>query len=276
MSESSIEENEGAQDERAKKRRRTLSWIAAPIAVATALAAFIGLIDWTPFWATVALYYTARMAYTRGKPLLFLLKRWKWGLIGVGTAALGILEGPDAFEWIIGWLRRYEVHTPWTFCWRITLEKLVVSIALAIPLGVIDVAFRLGWMEDKLPDIHPTFPDIVLRGPILETVIFQTIPIGLLSWMGASFGTQTAASAVLFALAHYTNSIGSGLISGNVGGVYLGYTYAYWLQFSFRKAFWITALSHSLGNLPAGVLRQILKWAKKKKERHESEDDDDD
>ena len=275
MSEGKVEDHKEAQDERAKKRRQALSWIAAPIAAATALAAFIGIADWTPFWAAVALYYTARMAYARGKPLLFLLKRWKWGLIAVGTAALGILEGPDAFEWIVGWLRRYEVHTPWAFCWRIALEQLGVKIALSILLGVIDGVFRLGWMEDKRPDFRPTFPDIVFLAPILETAIFQTIPIGLLSWMGASFGTQAAASAVLFALAHYTNSIGSGLIAGNVGGVYLGYTYAFWLQFSFRKAFWITALSHSLGNLPAGVLRQIFEWAKKKKERHESGDDDD-
>ena len=185
MSEGKVEDHKEAQEERAKKRRQALSWIAAPIAAATALAAFIGLINWTPFWAAVALYYTARMAYARGKPLLFLLKRWKWGLIAVGTAALGILEGPDAFEWIVGWLRRYEVHTPWAFCWRIALEQLGVKIALSILLGVIDGVFRLGWMEDKRPDFRPTFPDIVFLAPILETAIFQTIPIGLLSWMGA-------------------------------------------------------------------------------------------
>ena len=42
------EKNEDAQDKRAKKGRRTLSWIAAPIAAATALAALIGVADWTP------------------------------------------------------------------------------------------------------------------------------------------------------------------------------------------------------------------------------------
>ena len=275
MSEDKVEDHKGVQDERAKKRRRTLSWIAAPIAVATALAALIGIVTWTPFWATTALYYAVRIVNARWKPLLFLLKHWKWGLIAVGTAALGILEGPDAFEWFVGWLRRYEDHRPWTFCWRIALEKMGVTIAAAILFSVIDMKYKFGWMRDKQPDIHPTFPDMVFLAPILETTLFQTIPIGLLSWIGASFGTQAAASAVLFALAHYTNSIGSGLAAGNVGGVYLGYTYAYWLQFSFRKAFWITALSHSLGNIPPAILRKILKWAKKNKERHESKDEDD-
>ncbi len=275
MSEGKVEEKKEAQDERAKKRRRTLSWIAAPIAAAAALAAFVGIVNWTPFWATAALYYAARIVNARGESLLFLLKRWKWGLIAVATAALGILEGPDAFEWLVGWLRRYEVHPPWAFCWRIALENMIVSIAAAVLFSVIDMKYKLGWMKNKQPDIHPTLPDYVFLAPTLETMIFQAIPIGLLSWIGASFGTQVAASAALFALAHYTNSIGSGLAAGNIGGVYFGYTYAYWLQFSFRKAFWITALSHSLGNIPPAMLKKLFDSIKKKKERHESEDGDD-
>ena len=270
------EEKKNAQDERAKKRRRALSRIAAGVAAVTALTALIGVADWTPFWATVALYYGgAAVVVIRGRHVKKAVsKGWSWLLIAAGTAALGILQGQDAFEWIVGWLRRYEVHTPWAFCWRIALESLGVKIALTILLGIIDGIFKLGWTKDEESDFKPSFALLVFHAPIIETLISQAIPIALLSWLGASIGTQVAASGLLFAAAHF-DSIPSGLIAGISGGVYLGYTYAYWLQTSFRKAFWITALFHALSNLPVGVAMKITGWAKKKKERHESEDDDD-
>ena len=267
------EEKKNAQGERAKKRCRMFSRIAAAIAAVTALTALIGITDWTPFWATTALYYGgAAVAIMRGRHVKTAVsKGWGWLLIAAGTAFLGILQGQDAFEWIVGWLRRYEVHPPWTFCWRIALESIGVKIALAILLGIANDIFKLGWTKVEESDSNPPFAFLVFHAPVIETLISQAIPIALLNRLGASIGTQVAASGLLFAAAHF-DSIPSGLIAGISGGVYLGYTYAYWLQTSFRKAFWITALFHALSNLPLGVATKIAEWTEKNKERHESED----
>ena len=275
MSEDKVEDHKDAQNERAKKRRRALSRIAAAVAAVTALTALIGLTDWTPFWAATALYYGgAAVAIIRGRHIKKIVSRsWKWILIAAGTAALGILQGQDAFEWTVGWLRRYEVHTPWTFCWRIALESVVVKIALTILFGIIDGIFKLGWTKVEESDSNPPFAFLVFHAPIIETLICQAIPIALLSWLGASFGTQVAASGLLFAAGHFA-SIPSGVIAGVSGGVYLGYAYAYWLQVSLRKAFWITALFHALSNLPIGVMTKIAEWATDNNERHESENND--
>ena len=57
-------------------------------------------------------------------------------------------------------------------------------------------------------------------------------------------GTQVAASAFLFALIHFGESIAVGVAAGIPGGLYLGFTFAFWLQDSFWTAFWVTTVSH--------------------------------
>ena len=72
--------------------------------------------------------------------------------------------------------------------------------------------------------------------------------------VGADLGTQAAAAAALFAFAHFTKSAGSGIAAGLPGGVYLGFAFAHWLGESFWTAFWVTAVAHSLHNLPTAAL----------------------
>ncbi len=95
----------------------------------------------------------------------------------------------------------------------------------------------------------------LLFAPIVETLLFQALIIGALKWMGMGLGTQVAASAFLFALIHFGESIAVGVAAGIPGGLYYGFTFAFWLQDSFWTAFWVTAVSHFLHNLlPTAML----------------------
>ena len=161
-----------------------------------------------------------------------------------------MLEGPNAFEWAVGWLRRYEGHAPWSFCWRITLEGMAATLAMLLLLLVIRLLFNRSWFSKKEEPVYLTPADILIDAPFYETLLFQALPIGLLSWMGASFGTQFIVSAFLFMSAHFMNSVGSGLAAGLTGGVYFAFTYAYWLPISPWTALWVTAASHALHNAP--------------------------
>ena len=52
------------------------------------------------------------------------------------------------------------------------------------------------------------------EAPIYETFALQAAPVLLLRLVGADMNTQAAASAALFAFAHFTNSAGSGIAAG--------------------------------------------------------------
>jgi hypothetical protein len=66
---------------------------------------------------------------------------------------------------------------------------------------------------------------------------------------GFGFRGQLVAGWLLFAVAHFDNSIESGLCAGFVGGFYIAFTYANWRQSSFRTAFLMTIAIHALHNL---------------------------
>ena len=213
---------------------------------------------WTAFWVTAVSRALLPVAVHFMKPIgrfaAYMLKKWAWILAAGCIGLVGVMEGSDSFAWLFDWvLGRYQKHGPWAFCWRISLEGKVASIAFLIVVSVAAWAFNADWTRNKKrPKI--TRADLLLRAPLLETLLFQTVPIGILNALDASFGTQAVVSAFLFAAAHFTNSTMSGVAAGIPGGFYLAFTYAFWLQDSFVSAFWITALSHSLQNLPGALL----------------------
>ena len=97
-----------------------------------------------------------------------------------------------------------------------------------------------------------------IRPAIAETLVFQAIPIALLSLAGASFGTQVVASMILFALAHFVKSIQHGISAGIRGGFYFAFVYAHWRRVSFWRAFWMTSLVHGLNNTASNIFNFIL------------------
>ena len=280
------EETKDAQDERPNLRRQILLWAAALLGglMFFLLGKYEG---WTGYYAfavsciLIPLFSERHLDSYKKE-----LRRWKWGFIAVGAAALGLLEGPESFEWAVGWLRRYESETNlWTFCWRIALECVLVGIVLRKSIEIFNNKFKLGWEEAKKHGIAhlaieidiKSFPEEIMqimtapsageawkryltrfipaaarsdvRAPIEETLIYQAIPIALLSIAGASFGTQVVVSMILFALAHFVNnSIGTGIIAGIRGGFYFAFVYSHWRRVSFWRAFWTTSLVHALHN----------------------------
>ncbi len=109
------------------------------------------------------------------------------------------------------------------------------------------------------------------EAPIYETFAMQAAPVVLLKLVGADLETQAAAAAALFAFAHFTKSAGSGIAAGLPGGVYLGFAFAHWLGESFWTAFWVTAVAHSLHNLPTAALIGAYKLMERIEQKRKSE-----
>ena len=292
------EKDEAAQDERPNRRRQILVWAAALLGGLTfvLLGRYVG---WTGFYAfavsciliplsTAAFLHTYKM----------ILRRWKWSLIAVGAATLGLLLGSGSFDWAVGWLRRYETETNlWTFCWRIALECFFVGLALQRLIAILSKKFKLGWTETKKHEDSPpseveetkllevalqimTAPSAGeawklfsanilfgymksavrsgIRPAIAETLVFQAIPIALLRLAGASFGTQVVVSMILFALGHFVESTQHGISAGIRGGFYFAFVYAHWRRVSFWRAFWMTSLVHGLNNTASSIFNFIL------------------
>jgi hypothetical protein len=150
-------------------------------------------------------------------------------------------------DWVIDHFRGYRRRTPWDFCWRVTLEGLGASLAVAL------AAWLLGAPEMKVNVSRRTLLVAgVLVAPGVETLLFQALPIGCARLLKATFASQVAWSTVLFCVLHIvTNGIGSGVAAGLVGGFYFAFTYAHWRAHSRWTAFWTTGLSHAMSNATA-------------------------
>jgi hypothetical protein len=161
-------------------------------------------------------------------------------------------------SWIKAHFQRYRERTPWSFCWRITIEGLIVPLAPALILVIIELI--VGEMDNRhLPLSDPLFLlDSVTRTPVIETLIFQAFPIWIVRKCKASFSFQVFVSLVPFFLAHALAGIGTGICAGLVGGFYYAFTYAHWRVQSRWTAFWTTAVSHALHNGALSAIPAIM------------------
>ncbi len=172
--------------------------------------------------------------------------------VGCGTLTVESEERdwqprPGLSNWVVEHFRGHRRRTPWDFCWRVTLEGLGVSVAVAL------VAWLLGAPELKVNLSRRTLlVAAVLVAPIAETLLFQALPIGCARLVKATFASQVAWSTVLFCALHIvSNGIASGFAAGLVGGFYFAFTYAHWRAQSRWTAFWTTGLSHAMCNATA-------------------------
>lgn len=228
----------------------------------------------------------------------FALKHWIW-LLAFGGAIAAWAAFGGSLEWTVGWLqRRYEKHDPWAFCWRIALEQLLVAVVLILPQEIYLHYIRRRWRRSKAatePEReteekivkeeqpsedapsqelleHPFLFDsftTLFSAPFGETLLFQAVVILTLNALGADIGTQAMASAVWFALVHFTMGFGKGVGAGVPGGVYLGFTFAYWLQDSLWTALWATTAAHSMVNSFPGLLSAVIEIVWRLKARRE-------
>ena len=121
----------------------------------------------------------------------------------------------------------------------------------------------------------------VFVAPVGETIALQALIIVPLNALGADIGTQTAVSALLFALMHWRDSPTKGIVAGLPGGVYFGFTFAFWLRQSIWTALWVTALSHALGNLltplaalPVGIVHGLINMRRAMRKKKKSAEND--
>lgn len=135
--------------------------------------------------------------------------------------------------------------TPWDFFWRITLEGLAASSLVALLTWLLGLPGRADLNYERSALLGMA----VVVALILETVLFQALPIGLARLVKVKFRSQVVWSTVLFAVAHTLSSgIATGLCAGLIGGFYFAFTYAHWRERSRWTAFWSTALSHAVQN----------------------------
>ena len=140
-------------------------------------------------------------------------------------------------------LWRYRHRTPWQFCWRVAVEGLIVSALVGVPLLIFGASKR-----DVPESLGPYFIGAVFVVPWLETLVYQSAPIGLCRMLGLGTITQAIASIAAFTAVHLSLGLAPGISAGFVGGFYLAFTYIRWRRRTWWTAFWVTSLSHAIGN----------------------------
>ncbi len=150
------------------------------------------------------------------------------------------------FRWIIEHFRTYLIQRPLTFCWRITVENLIVSLTVT---GLIQFLYQPP-TRTNLDEINAVsfLWLVVILGPIVETIFLQGFPVFVARKVGFKYSGQILFSVIPFALLHFSRSIGTGIGAGVIGGFYSAFTYVHWRDDSLWTAFWVTALSHGLYN----------------------------
>ena len=86
----------------------------------------------------------------------------------------------------------------------------------------------------------------VVAAPILETFLFQTLPVMVARKFHAGFWVQYFLAYVPFALAHFTMGTGSGIAAGIGCGSYIGYAYVRWRERSLKCALRVTISVHAM------------------------------
>ena len=269
----------------------------------------------TALWTTAALYAASILMLAAVFTLItaglqireiskVALKHWKWAAGVAAATALWLWVGGSlewTLEWTVGWLNgRYMERSAWSFCWRIAAERVALSVLLVIAISPFE-----SKLEALLPDAKenkkkkkkesgskPTpeemdkafksalnhFFMMAAVAPVGETIALQALIILPLNALGADIGTQTAVSALLFALMHWRESPSKGIAAGLPGGVYFGFAFAFWHPQSLWTALWVTALSHALSNL-LSVLVSIpiiaFKARREMRKKKKSEENDD-
>jgi hypothetical protein len=141
--------------------------------------------------------------------------------------------------------RKHRQRKPWDFCWKVAIEGVIVSIIPAVILvGLVNQSER-GFTNEPLGKMLLL---ILVLAPVLETLLFQTLPIGVARLFKAGFKMQVLVSTIPFAAAHMLEGVTVGICAGLIGGFYLAFTYAHWIEKSAWKALWITTLSHFIRN----------------------------
>ncbi|NQU68084.1 MAG: CPBP family intramembrane metalloprotease [Candidatus Marinimicrobia bacterium] len=141
--------------------------------------------------------------------------------------------------------QNYQKLSQFRFLLLITFESVLLSFIIG---SIIEFFWDVPIRSFVNLSTIRLFVLLVILAPLIETLMFQTIPISIVKYFRANFTFQIFISFVLFAIAHFLIGWQVGISAGTVAGFYLAFTYAHWIRKSHLTAFWITALSHSIRN----------------------------
>jgi len=127
----------------------------------------------------------------------------------------------------------------------------IVRLLLFLPivLAGIDISSSVG-----IHDIPVWY--ILLVGPVVETIVFQVIPIKVALALHAPQWLQMAISTVLFALGHLSGGIGSVLVA-TFGGIVLAWAFIKWSRKSIVRGALAATLTHCWTNLASFVVSML-------------------
>jgi hypothetical protein len=151
-------------------------------------------------------------------------------------------------DWLRRHFRKHARRRPWDFCWRTSLEGLLVSFAVVIPLSLIiseETREMVEWPAGKI------IAAAILFAPLFETLLLQALPISIARALKAKIHTQIIISTLIFALLHFPEGIAVGIGAGVIGGWYFAFAYARWARRSFWTALWVTTVAHLIRNVIA-------------------------
>ena len=151
--------------------------------------------------------------------------------------------------------QNYQKLSPFRFCLLITFESVLLSFVAGF---IIELLWGVPIRSFVNLPVKRLFILLVILAPLIETLMFQTIPISITKWFKLSFSFQIFISFVLFSIAHFLVGWQVGISAGIIAGFYLAFTYTHWLTKSHLTAFWTTALSHSIRNFIAFILILIF------------------
>lgn len=147
--------------------------------------------------------------------------------------------------------QNYQKLSPFRFCLLITFESVLLSFIFG---SVIELLSGVPIRSFVSLPVERLFILLVILAPLIETLMFQTIPISIIKWFKLSFSFQIIISFLLFSIAHFLVGWQVGISAGIIAGFYLAFTYAHWINKSHLTAFWTTALSHSIRNFISFIL----------------------
>jgi hypothetical protein len=117
--------------------------------------------------------------------------------------------------------------------------RVTVEAAFSFPS-----ARRLRFLQPR-----SIFLQIVVLGPMIETLLFQALPIELARIAGVSKAWRLLPSVLLFASAHFFVTISKGITAGVIFGLYSAFAYVRSRESSVFEALCTTICIHSGINL---------------------------
>jgi hypothetical protein len=158
---------------------------------------------------------------------------------------------------IFGHYSSLRARSGWPFFWRAWIEMTILSYGLIVPITHF-VHFNKRKDLDGYSPLALIIMAVIL-GPLLETLIFQALPIGVLRAKRRTTQWQFSVSVTLFGAPHFLIGVPTGLSAGLIGGSYFAFTYLKFREASFLKAVCVTTALHGAYNLVGVVLMLVSK-----------------